>query len=882
MIKEVQIFKAFIASPSDTEKERLLCDLVFERVNKNLGEYLGFRIESKKWEKDTYPSFGNDGQDVINSQLLDDFQIFIGIMWHKFGTPTPRAGSGTEEEFDLAYKKYTNGEALNLFVYFNTASANPFELDLEQLSKVKSFKNKIAECGGLYKEYSGTDEFEDLLYNHLTSFFTKKFNIHMDKSESNLGELSIAINAKLIDRLESALCLYSNIPTKWIEPTILPSNAISESYEDNYNRRIEIEKIILKPKSAFIQSPPQFGLTCLAHYMIHQAWQTQKQWCYIDANIITRFDTAEKRVNRSMVDIGFDSDKPDCIVIDSWDSRKPFAKKFLNDACKVYHDVPIIVLNTISERVFREGSENIKLTREFDKWNLIALRRSEIREVVNEYNDINNIGNENKLLDRIISDFEALNLHRTVHNTLTLLKVTENQFEDSPANRTQMIERVLFILFNLNDKYVHKSIPDVKDCEYVLGRFCEHLLKEEKHTFKRELFIQMLNQYCEEKLLSLDVGFVFDIMYENNILVLHDDYFMFRGTYWIYYFAAKRMYANNEFKDYILNQEEFVTSPEIIEFYTGIDRNRAEVLIKLNQDLLTTYNSIEVKAGLSDEVIPLGFMEWSMSENSIDKMKQMISESVQESKLPTTLKDKYADNKYNQLKPYDQSVQTIMKEYEFSFLIQQVKAISRALRNSDYIESDLKREILSTVKNSWKQVSKILFALGPMLAQRGEASFEGQDFKLDGNFSEDQDRRINEIWFANPANVVEIFKDDLYSKKIGPLLFDGFVNEQDPIVRHILVLIFIKERPEKWVEAVSNYIEQLPYNSFYLCNVLTNLTNTYKYNFMEEEDLKKMRVLIKKVCSIHEFKGKYDSVSMNRIRASVIPKRELESIGENE
>ena len=441
-----------------------------------------------------------------------------------------------------------------------------------------------------------------------------------------------------------------------------------------------------------------------------------------------------------------------------------------------------------------------------------------------------------------------------------------------------MIERILFILFNLNDKYIHKSIPDVKDCEYALGRFCEYLIKEEQQIFERDFFIEKLTSYCTEKLLSLDISFVFDIMYENNILVLNEDHFMFKGTYWIYYFAARRMYANDEFKNYILNQEEYVTSPEIIEFYSGIDRNRGEVLEKLNEELKKTFESIDKKAQLGDEVIPLASVEWNPSQASLLKMKEVINEGVQDSALPTALKDKYADNGHDQLKPYEQSVNSIMKEYEFSCLIQQVKAISRALRNSDYVSTEIKREILNTIKQSWKQVSKILFALGPMLAQNGQASFEGQGFTLTDGFSTSLDVRMGEIWTANPENVITMFKDDIYSNKIGPLLYDGFINEDDPLIRHLLVLLFINERPVKWLDAVNSYIENIPYNSFYLGNVLGNLRQVYKYSFIENEDLKSMRHLIKKVSAIHEFKGKHDQVSVNKIRAKIIPKRSVEEL----
>ncbi len=54
---DVKIYKAFIASPSDTSRERILCDKIFEEINSGLGEIYKFRVESLKWEKDNNKGF---------------------------------------------------------------------------------------------------------------------------------------------------------------------------------------------------------------------------------------------------------------------------------------------------------------------------------------------------------------------------------------------------------------------------------------------------------------------------------------------------------------------------------------------------------------------------------------------------------------------------------------------------------------------------------------------------------------------------------------------------------------------------------------------------------------------------------------------------------
>lgn len=135
--------KCFIASPGDTEEERDACELVFKDINNGLGKTLGFRLTSLRWENDVYPSVGEYGQQVVNRQMEGIYDLFIGIMKTRFGTPTPYAESGTEEEFNIAYEKYRNGEIYNVFFYFGNPKVSFNDINIEQLQKIRDFRNKL-------------------------------------------------------------------------------------------------------------------------------------------------------------------------------------------------------------------------------------------------------------------------------------------------------------------------------------------------------------------------------------------------------------------------------------------------------------------------------------------------------------------------------------------------------------------------------------------------------------------------------------------------------------------------------------------------------------------------------------------------------------------
>ena len=170
-MNNISEFKCFIASPGDTAEERDACEQVFEEINKSIGKVMGFRLSSLRWEKDVYSSVGEYGQDVINTQIDGNYDFFIGIMKARFGTPTPKAGSGTEEEFDIAYEKCINKEIKNIFFYFGNPNISLSNVDPYQLSKVREFQKKLEDNKVLYVQYTDVTSFKERLKQDLENYF---------------------------------------------------------------------------------------------------------------------------------------------------------------------------------------------------------------------------------------------------------------------------------------------------------------------------------------------------------------------------------------------------------------------------------------------------------------------------------------------------------------------------------------------------------------------------------------------------------------------------------------------------------------------------------------------------------------------------------------
>ncbi len=160
--------RIFIASPSDVQEERNLANEVIDELSWIYGEIFKMSLKCLKWETDVVPDVGEDSQEVINRQI-GTYDVFVGVMWKKFGSPTKNSSSGTKEEFERAYSLFIKRRSPKIMFYFGTAGFYPSDEDeCNQVKKVLKFKHEVSQKGVLYSEFSEPIDFERKLRKHLS------------------------------------------------------------------------------------------------------------------------------------------------------------------------------------------------------------------------------------------------------------------------------------------------------------------------------------------------------------------------------------------------------------------------------------------------------------------------------------------------------------------------------------------------------------------------------------------------------------------------------------------------------------------------------------------------------------------------------------------
>jgi len=510
---------------------------------------------------------------------------------------------------------------------------------------------------------------------------------------------------------------------------------------------------------------------------------------------------------------------------------------------------------------------------------MAPMQLSQLRNMVSVYNKKRRIGEEEIVLKRLNDDIQNFNMHRTPLNCISLLEVFSNSFDENPVNRTAMIERLLRIIFENEDVPNYKSLPDVKDCEFAIGYYCEQMIRKEQYYFGSKQFYDRISDFCKQQKITLDINYLFSILLKNQILCQYDnDLYGFRFAFWVYYFAAMRMTKSQEFAKFILEKENYAHYPEVLEFYTGSDRTRNDAAQIVIQDINKVTEKVHDKVGLPDKMNPLQHLRHGITDEQATKAINKLDDQLKQSKLPTSIKDALDDSNYNPSMPFHQDVRKVWENYSVNYLQEMIGIASKVLRNSDYILPENKVNLLDAITDAWLNTIRVVYLMAPALAMDGKAGYDDFRLHLDDSFdtkSGDKKQLLIDIMSAIPHNIITWYKDNIYSSKLADLLYEKIEKETNPVIKHVLINLVIYEQPDHWDSVVRNYLDKSDKHSFYFGDTLSSLRMMYAKGAMSETNIAKTKTLI--LLGYTKIASKDDKINPSMIRnlkASILPKRD--------
>ena len=200
------------------------------------------------------------------------------------------------------------------------------------------------------------------------------------------------------------------------------------------------------------------------------------------------------------------------------------------------------------------------------------------------------------------------------------------------------------------------------------------------------------------------------------------------------------------------------------------------------------------------------------------------------------------------------------------------------MRNSDYADPEIRKRLISDIFKGWIEISKVVYALAPILARKGVAAFLDFKVHLSSDFDELKDdfkKLIFTIILVLPANVLHMLKDDLSSDRIGLLVEELLRSSNDMLTRHFIALFLISERPSGWASMIRTYLSSIDRNSYFMGMTFEALKYQHKYMYMSPDDQREVLRLMEMSLSIREIGSvpKENNPKWRRYVAQQIPTR---------
>jgi hypothetical protein len=158
-----------IASPGDVAEEREVIRSIIHDWNDINASVSKVMLAAVGWETHSSPELGARPQELINSRILKECDLLVGVFWTRLGTPTGKSPSGTVEEIE---EHVSDGKPA--MIYFSSQPVAPESIDADQYAQVKKIREKW-KSKGLIETYENIIDFRQK--------FSKQLQLCLAKNE---------------------------------------------------------------------------------------------------------------------------------------------------------------------------------------------------------------------------------------------------------------------------------------------------------------------------------------------------------------------------------------------------------------------------------------------------------------------------------------------------------------------------------------------------------------------------------------------------------------------------------------------------------------------------------------------------------------------------
>lgn len=482
--QNITAYDLLISCPGDVIKYAQVVKECIESFNVTIGRINSTEIVGMHWSTSSYAQSGDKPQEILNKQFVRDCDAAVAIFWTRFGTPTEKYGSGTEEEIEemlMADKQ--------VFMYFVAEPVDLNTVDLEQYKKVQAFKERIGEKA-LYYQVSDVEDFRKNFTNHLSMHFLPKIIgdkevTNVIKKESKLkiydyenlkgSQVSILcsdyLNSRFLSKIENRIISQIMDAQKLVLPirdgegAVLEKKSIVEGNIDTQNNEVEL---LEKKDNDLDLQKFDFFKSLISDAEIKEEWKecilsfANRKNIEIDNSF---WSTGNLKIKKSMLDPMFGGG----ISFDGSDEEK-----------KHYNDIEDIFVLIQELNEYRDYFEKI------DRYRVVQLVLANDGTTYDEDIDVKLYVKKGSIVKKtdlpipgslIIDDVNDMNFIKTVFREKETEKISE--YADYPLLQPRISEYLLNASFSKTSADEEYENSKDKYADFINQTFCYEMFENE-------------------------------------------------------------------------------------------------------------------------------------------------------------------------------------------------------------------------------------------------------------------------------------------------------------------------------------------------------------------------------------------------------------------
>lgn len=220
----------------------------------------------------------------------------------------------------------------------------------------------------------------------------------------------------------------------------------------------------------------------------------------------------------------------------------------------------------------------------FSRIDLRQLKAKQIRELAKKWLSSRvNVSDKEKKINILVNTFSSFDLPRTPFTVSMLLWILERQETYKPQNNALLIENfVEEILKSKDPKGGLRETFDYKNRIRLLSDLSFEMLIADNinYSLPYSTVIKLTEDYLEKRNFKTfyNAKKIIDDFIDLSLFILNQNVVCFRFSCFFEYFLSKKMEFSNDFKEYVMNEENYLRFSNEIINYTGINRGDKDIL----------------------------------------------------------------------------------------------------------------------------------------------------------------------------------------------------------------------------------------------------------------------------------------------------------------